>query len=56
MLSHSVLPGVELLDLMVVLDSPGEGNANPLQWSCLETPGDKGAQQATVGGVTESRT
>ena len=32
--------------------SPGEGNGNPLQYSCLENPMDKGAWQATVHGVT----
>ena len=28
--------------------SPGEGNGNPLQYSCLENPTDGGAWQATV--------
>ena len=28
--------------------SPGEGNGNPLQYSCLENPIDGGAWQATV--------
>jgi len=28
--------------------SPGEGNNNPLQYSCLENPMDRGAWQATV--------
>ena len=32
--------------------SPGEGNGNPLQYSCLENPTDRGACQATVHGVT----
>ena len=32
--------------------SPGEGNGNPLQYSCLENPMDSGAWQATVHGVT----
>ena len=36
--------------------SPGEGNGNPLQYSCLETPMDAGAWWATVHGVTESDT
>jgi len=36
--------------------SPGEGNGNPLQYSCLENPMDTGAWQATVHGVEESRT
>ena len=31
--------------------SPGEGNGNPLQHSCLENPMDRGAWQATVHGV-----
>ena len=36
--------------------SPGEGNENPLQYSCLENSMDKGAWQATVHGVTKSQT
>ena len=36
--------------------SPGEGNGNPLQYSCLENPMDRGAWWATVQGVTKSRT
>ena len=36
--------------------SPGEGNGNPLQYSCLENPVDRGAWQATVHGVTMSQT
>ena len=36
--------------------SPGGGQDNPLQYSCLENPMDRGAWQATVHGVTESRT
>ena len=35
--------------------SPGEGNGNPLQYSCLENPMDRGAWQATVHGVTSVR-
>ena len=31
--------------------SPGEGNVNPLQYSCLENLMDRGAWQATVHGV-----
>ena len=34
-----------------VLKSSGEGNGNPLQVSCLETPTDRGAWRATVHGV-----
>ena len=33
--------------------SPGEGNANPLQYSCLGNPMDRGAWRATVHGVTK---
>ena len=36
--------------------SPGEGNGNPLQCSCLENPMDRGAWWATVHGVAKSRT
>ena len=36
--------------------SPGEGNGNPLQYSCLENPMEGGAWWATVHGVTKSRT
>ena len=36
--------------------SPGEGNGNPLQYSCLENPMDRGAWRATVHGITKSRT
>ena len=35
--------------------SPGEGNRNPLQCSCLENPMDSGAWQATVHGVARSQ-
>ena len=34
--------------------SPGEGNSNPLQYSCLENPMDRGSWQATVTGSQES--
>ena len=36
--------------------SPGEGNGNPLQYSCLENPMDRGAWWATVRRVTETQT
>ena len=36
--------------------SPGKGNGNPLQDSCLENPMDRGAWWATVHGVSKSRT
>ena len=33
--------------------SPGEGNGNPLQDSCLENPKDRGAWWATIHGVAK---
>ena len=36
--------------------SPGEGNGNPLQYSCLENPTDRGAWQAIVHGASKSQT
>ena len=36
--------------------SHGEGNGNPLQYSCLENPINRGAWRATVHEVTESDT
>ena len=36
--------------------SPGEGNGNPLQYSCMENPTDGEAWWATVHGVAKSRT
>ena len=36
--------------------SSGEVNGNPLQYSCLESPVDRGAWRATVHGVAKSQT
>ena len=36
--------------------SPGGGHGNPLQYSCLENPVDRGACQATIHGVAKSWT
>ena len=36
--------------------SPGEGNGNPVQYSCLENSMDRGAWQATVHGITREST
>ena len=33
--------------------SPGEGNGNPVQYSCLENPMDRGARWATVYSVAK---
>ena len=35
---------------------PGEGNGNPLQYSGLENPMNRGEWQATVHGITKNRT
>ena len=35
--------------------SPGGGNDNPLQYSCLENPMDRGPWQATVHGIAKSQ-
>ena len=35
--------------------SPGGGHGNPLQYSCLENPVDRGAWQAAVRSVAESQ-
>ena len=35
---------------------PGEGNGNPLQYSCLENPMDGGDWEVTVHGVAKSQT
>ena len=42
--------------LIHCLDLSGEGNGNPLQYSCLENSMDEGAWWATVHGITKSRT
>ena len=36
--------------------SPGEGNGNPLQYSCLENPMERRTWRATVHGVTKNQT
>ena len=36
--------------------SPGGGHGNPLQYSCLENPIDRGARRATVHRLVKSRT
>ena len=45
---HSSVPGLGR--------SPGEGHGNPLQYSCLGNPMDRGAWRAIVHGVTKSQT
>ena len=46
----------EQLHFHFSLSCIGEGNGNPLQYSCLENPVDGGAWWATVHGVAKSRT
>ena len=41
---------------MHVHGSPGGGYGNPLLYPCVENPMDRGAWQATVHGVAQSRT
>ena len=43
----------EVGSILALGRSPGEGNGNPLQYSCLENPMDRRAWWATVHGVTE---
>ena len=44
------------MGLILVLRSPGGGHGNPLQYSCLENPTNRGAWRATVHRVTKSQT
>ena len=46
----------ERLHFHFSLSCIGEGNSNPLQYSCLENPRDRGAWWAAVYGVAQSRT
>ena len=41
---------------MIKTPNPGGGYGNPLPYSCLEDPMDRGTWQATVHGFTKSRT
>ena len=43
---ESVCNGEDPASIPGLGKSPGEGNGNPLQYSCLENPMDRGAQQA----------
>ena len=49
---------INILNVSILFSSvvKGEGNGNPLQYSCLENPIDGGAWRAAVLGVTKSRT
>ena len=52
----STLPCIKQVTSRNLLYSIREGNGNPLQYSCLENPMDRGAWQATVHGVAKSQT
>ena len=43
------------LDCKDIITINGEGNGNPLQWSCLENPRDEGAWWAAIYGVAQGR-
>ena len=53
---HEGSDTAERLHFHFSLSCIGEGNGNPLQWSCLENPRDGGVWWAAVYGVTQSRT
>jgi len=53
---HQELDMTERLHFHFSLSCIGEGNGNPLQYSCLENPRDGGAWWAAVYGVAQSRT
>ena len=53
---HEESDMTERLHFHFSLSCVGEGNGNPLQCSCLENPGDRGAWWAAVYGVAQSRT
>ena len=52
----AILTCFSLSVLLTLTDVSGEGNHNPLQYSCLENPMDRGAWWAAVHGVTKSGT
>ena len=53
---HEESDTTERLYFHFSLSCTGEENGNPLQCSCLENPGDRGAWWAAVYGVAESDT
>ena len=55
-LSYLKSDTTERLHFHFSLSSIGEGNGNPLQYSCLENPRDGGAWWAAVSGVAQSQT
>ena len=53
---HEELDTTEQLHFHFSLSCTGEGNGNPLQYSCLETPRDRGACWAAIYEVAQSQT
>ena len=53
---HEELDTTERLHFHFSLSCTGEGNGNPLQCSCLESPRDRGAWWAAIYGVAQSQT
>ena len=53
---HAEMDTTERLHFLFSLPCIGEGNGNPLQYSCLENPRDSGVWWAAVSGVTQSQT
>ena len=53
---HEESDTTERLHFDFSLSCIGEGNGNPLQYSCLENPRDGGAWWAAVYGIAQSRT
>ena len=53
---HEELDMTERLHFHFSLSCIGEGNGNPLQYSCLENPRDRGAWWAAAYGVAQSQT
>ena len=51
---HKELGTTERLHFHFALSCIGEGHGNPLQYSCLENPMDRGAWEAVVHGVAKS--
>ena len=55
-LDRSEFEYIMYIFITYVTNTQGEGNGNPLQYSCLGNPMDGGAWQAAVHGVTKSQT
>ena len=53
---HHLLKRLPFLHCIVLPPLSGEGNGNPLQYSCLENPVDRGAWWAAIHGITQSQT